>query len=227
MNMLKSVASISCMAMLLAACGPQPPVQAVSSPPPTMVQAPSFMVFFDWDRSNLSAQAMGTIQQAAAAYRSNSGARVTAVGHTDTSGPNDYNMALSLRRANTVKGALVQAGVPAGAIDTVGKGEEGLLVATADGVREPQNRRVEILGGMQQTSMAIFQDPRAYCKALSDKWRQYRNAQVDTVTAAAISKCEAGDYAAGIPVLEDALITARMPLPAPGYRWPGRSYTPS
>jgi hypothetical protein len=192
-----------------------------------MVQAPSFMVFFDWDRSNLSAQAMSTIQEAAAAYRSNSGARVTAVGHTDTSGPDNYNMALSLRRANTVKAALVQAGVPAGAIDTVGKGEQGLMVATADGVREPQNRRVEILGAPMQTSMAIFQDPGAYCKALTDKWRQYRNSQVDTVAAAAIAKCEAGDYAAGIPVLEDALITARMPLPAPGYRWPGRSYTPS
>jgi hypothetical protein len=192
-----------------------------------MVQTPSFMVFFDWDRSNLSAQAMGTIQQAAAAYKSNSGARVTAVGHTDTSGPDDYNMALSLRRANAVKGALVQAGVPAGAIDTSGQGEQGLLVPTADGVREPQNRRVEILGAPMQTSMAIFQDPRAYCKALTDKWRQYRNAQVDTVEATAISKCEAGDYAVGIPVLEDALITAKMPLPAPGYRWPGRSYSPS
>jgi hypothetical protein len=170
---------------------------------------------------------MGTIQQAAAAYKSNSGARVTAVGHTDTSGPDDYNMALSLRRANAVKGALVQAGVPPGAIDTVGQGEQGLLVPTADGVREPQNRRVEILGAPMQTSMAIFQDPQAYCKALTDKWRQYRNAQVDTVEATAISKCEAGDYAAGIPVLEDALITAKMPLPAPGFRWPGRSFTPS
>jgi hypothetical protein len=227
MNKLKLLGSVSCMALLLAACEPAP-VQAVAPPPTTtMAQTPSFMVFFDWDRSNLSAQAMGTIQQAAAAYKSNSGARVTAVGHTDTSGPDDYNMALSLRRANAVKGALVQAGVPATAIDTVGQGEKGLLVPTADGVREPQNRRVEILGAPMQTSMAIFQDPRAYCKALTDKWRQYRNAQVDTVEATAISKCEAGDYAVGIPVLEDALITAKMPLPAPGYRWPGRSYSPS
>src|SRR6185312_15460564 len=107
MNMLGPLVSISCMALLLAACGPSPPVLAVSAPPqPAMVQAPSFMVFFDWDRSNLSAQALATIQQAAAAYKSNSGARVTAVGHTDTSGPDDYNMAPSLRRANAVKGAL-------------------------------------------------------------------------------------------------------------------------
>jgi hypothetical protein len=60
-----------------------------------------------------------------------------------------------------------------------------------------------------------------------DKWRQYRNSQLDMREAAAISKCEAGDYQAGISVLEDALITARMPLPVPGYRWPGKSYSPS
>jgi hypothetical protein len=225
--MLKSFASIIGAALLLGACTQPAPVQAVAAPPPQTVQAPSFMVFFDWDRSDLSAQATTTIQQAAAAYKANSGARVTAIGHTDTSGPNDYNMALSLRRANTVKAALVRAGVPAGAIDATGKGEEGLLVPTADGVREPQNRRVEILGGTTQMGMAIFQDPRAYCKALTDKWREFRTSQVDTVEAVAISKCEAGDTAAGIPVLEDALITAKMPLPAPGFRWPGRSYTPS
>jgi OmpA family len=223
--MLKSLASLLGAALLLGACAPAPQ-QAVMAPPTApAVQAPSFMVFFDWDRSDLSAQAMSTIQQAAAAYKSNSGARITAIGHTDTSGPNNYNMALSVRRANAVKAALVQAGVPAGAIDTVGKGEEGLMVQTADGVREPQNRRVEILGGPMQASMAIFQDPRAYCQALSDKWREFRTSQVDTVEAVAISKCEAGDYATGIPILEDALITARMPLPAPGFRWPGRSYS--
>ena len=223
--MLKSLASLLGAVLLLGACSPAPQQAVTAPPPPPPVQAPSFMVFFDWDRSDLSAQAMTTIQQAAGAYKSNNGARITAIGHTDTSGPNNYNMALSLRRASAVKGALVQSGVPAGAIDTVGKGEEGLMVQTADGVREPQNRRVEILGGPMQANMAIFQDPSAYCKALTDKWREYRTSQVDTVEAVAISKCEAGDYATGIPILEDALITAKMPLPAPGYRWPGRSYT--
>ena len=84
----------------------------VAPPPPPPVGAPpSFMVFFDWDRSNLSAQALNTIKQAAAAYKSKGNARVTATGHTDTSGPEAYNMALSLRRANTVKDALVREGV--------------------------------------------------------------------------------------------------------------------
>ena len=123
-----------------------PPSTAAPAPAPTpAAAAPSFMVFFDWDRSNLSAQALSTIKQAAAAYRSKGSARITATGHTDTSGPEAYNMALSLRRANAVKDALVREGVPAQAIAVIGRGEQGLLVPTADGVREPQNRRVEIV----------------------------------------------------------------------------------
>ena len=69
----------------------------------------------------------------------------TATGHTDTSGPESYNMALSLRRANAVKDALVRDGVPAQAIVVIGKGESQPLTPTGDGVREPQNRRVEIV----------------------------------------------------------------------------------
>jgi outer membrane protein OmpA-like peptidoglycan-associated protein len=103
------------------------------------------MVFFDWDRSNRSQQAQATIQQAANAFKTKGSARITATGHTDTSGPADYNMALSLRRANAVKDALVRNGVPATAISVIGRGETGLLVPTPDGVREPQNRRVEIV----------------------------------------------------------------------------------
>ncbi len=121
-----------------------PPAPAVAPPPP-QPQAPSFMVFFDWDRSNLSAQALNTIKQAAGVYKTKGSARITATGHTDKSGPDSYNMALSLRRANTVKDALVREGVPATAISVIGKGESQPLVQTADGVREPQNRRVEIV----------------------------------------------------------------------------------
>ena len=117
-------------------------------PPPPMAApaaAPSFMVFFDWDRSNLSQQALNTIQQAADQFKATGKARITATGHADRSGPDDYNMALSLRRANAVKDALVRDGVPPTVISVLGKGETQPLVQTADGVREPQNRRVEIV----------------------------------------------------------------------------------
>ncbi|MBL6653634.1 MAG: OmpA family protein [Reyranella sp.] len=121
------------------------PSAAPPPPPPAQPAAPSFMVFFDWDRSNLSQQALATIGQVAQVFKTKGNARITATGHTDTSGPESYNMALSLRRANAVKDALVREGVPAAAITVIGRGEQGLLVPTADGVREPQNRRVEIV----------------------------------------------------------------------------------
>ena len=121
----------------------------VTPPPPPPAAAPvappSYMVFFDWDRSNLSAQALNTIKQAAQAFKTKGNARITATGHTDTSGSEQYNMALSLRRANAVKDALVREGVPATAISVIGRGEQGLLVQTGPNVREPQNRRVEIV----------------------------------------------------------------------------------
>ena len=109
-----------------------------------MVAPPSFMVFFDWDRSNLSQQALNTIKQAAAAYKTKGNARITATGHTDTSGPEAYNMALSLRRANTVKDALVRKACRPGDHRDRPRRERP-AGQTGDNVREPQNRRVEIV----------------------------------------------------------------------------------
>jgi outer membrane protein OmpA-like peptidoglycan-associated protein len=134
-----NILALAAIAYKFVAAPPPPP------PPPPAVAAPSYMVFFDWDRSNLSAQALNTIKQAANAFKTKGNARITATGHTDKSGPENYNMALSLRRANAVKDALVREGVPATAIAVIGRGESQPLVPTADGVREPQNRRVEIV----------------------------------------------------------------------------------
>jgi ABC-type transporter MlaC component len=144
--MIKPLIAVIGVGLSLGACGSQP--QPLTAPqPPSMAQAPS-LVFFDWDKSTLSPQAMATISRAAAAYKATGGVRISNVGNTDTSGSTDYNMALSIRRADAVKSDLIRNGVPAVAIETAGRGQTKLLVPTADGVREPQNRRVE-LGGLQ------------------------------------------------------------------------------
>ena len=224
--MLKPLFALTGAALLLGACETtQAVMPAPAQPPPAQVT--SYMVFYDWDRSDLSPQAMVTLQQATGTFKNGGQSRLTAVGYTDTSGPRDYNMALSLRRSNGVKTGLVQQGVPSDAVVATGRGEDGLLVPTADGVREPQNRRVEISMGTGQVSMDIFRDPASYCRALMDKYREYRRAETREVAAIATYRCEQGNYAEGIPVLEDGLIKDNIPLPAPGYRWPGRSYAPS
>jgi outer membrane protein OmpA-like peptidoglycan-associated protein len=110
-----------------------------------VITAPSFIVYFDFDKSTLTDTALDVIDKAAQAYRAKGGARVTATGNTDTAGSDQYNMALSLRRANAVKDQLVHDGVKAEDISVVGLGETSPAVPTGDGVREAQNRRVEIV----------------------------------------------------------------------------------
>ncbi len=123
---------------------PAAPVAPPPPPPPAKVNN-SFIVFFDFDKSNITAQAQKTINDAVAAAKAGNSARVTLTGHTDRSGSEQYNMALSLRRAEAVKANMIKQGIPASAIVVIGKGESQPLVPTADGVREPQNRRVEIV----------------------------------------------------------------------------------
>jgi outer membrane protein OmpA-like peptidoglycan-associated protein len=115
------------------------------APPPPAPTTTQYIVFFDFDRANLTAQALTTIRQAAAAAKAGNKTRIGVTGHADRSGGDVYNMALSLRRANAVKDQLVREGIPAAGITVVGRGESQPLVPTADGVREPQNRRVEIV----------------------------------------------------------------------------------
>jgi hypothetical protein len=154
---------------------------------------------------------LNVLEQARDAFKAKQATRVTATGHTDTTGTEAYNMALSLRRANAVKDALVKLGVPAAAITTVGRGEAGLLVQTGDGVREPQNRRVEIT--IPQMASAPPMNDQAYCAALARAWRNYDRTGAQGPGPQAIAKCDAGDYAGGIPTLEKLLTDARIQLP--------------
>ena len=140
--MLKKMLAVFAAAFLLGACAETPPPPPAAPPPPPVK---NFLVFFDFDKSTLTPRALDIVKEAANTAKSGQNARVTCTGHTDTAGPANYNMALSLRRANTVKNALVKEGVPATSITVIGRGETALLVPTRDGVREPQNRRVEIV----------------------------------------------------------------------------------
>jgi len=122
---------------------PPPPVAAVT--PVAEVGAKTFLVFFDWDRANLTARGAGIVRDAAAYSQANRYTRIDVNGNTDTSGTPGYNQGLSERRARTVAGELVRNGVPQNAIDMHAYGDTHLLVPTGPGVREPQNRRVEIV----------------------------------------------------------------------------------
>jgi OOP family OmpA-OmpF porin len=102
-------------------------------------------VLFDWDKSNINPAGQAVIDQVLADARKMGTVNISATGHADRSGPEDYNMALSLRRADSVREALIKGGIPADAITVAGRGESEPAVPTPDGVREQANRRVEII----------------------------------------------------------------------------------
>jgi OOP family OmpA-OmpF porin len=106
-----------------------------------------FIIFFDWDKDEITPAAAAILDNAAAAYAQTGRASVTLAGHADRSGSDAYNVGLSQRRANNTRAYLAGRGVPDGSITTEAFGESRPLVDTADGVREPQNRRVEITFG--------------------------------------------------------------------------------
>jgi OOP family OmpA-OmpF porin len=104
-----------------------------------------YLVFFDWDRADITSEAGDIIRAAAANAKALKTVRLTAIGHADRSGPDPYNQRLSQRRAEAVRDVLISEGVPAGEIEIFARGESEPLVQTPDGVREPRNRRVQII----------------------------------------------------------------------------------
>jgi len=123
---------------------PAPAPVAKAAPAPAPAAPRSFLIFFDWDKSNIRPDAQKILEAAAAAAKSGARVSIQLTGHADRSGTTRYNQRLSERRANAAKAELVKLGLSSGSIATVGRGESQPLVATADGVREPRNRRVEI-----------------------------------------------------------------------------------
>jgi len=126
---------------------PLPPAAPPAPPPPAPVAEPTrtYLVFFDWDRADLTERARQIVAQAAQASTQVKTTQLEVNGYTDLSGSTAYNQKLSVRRARAVEAELVRDGVADNEIGIHGYGESNPLVPTAKGVREPQNRRVEII----------------------------------------------------------------------------------
>ena len=130
---------------------------AVPFPPPVTAEAPApapartYLVFFDWDSAILTPRASEVVAQAAQNAAHVAAATIEVDGYADTShalpdgSGQRYNLRLSLRRAGSVRATLIRDGVAASAITMRGFGDARLLVPTGPDVREPQNRRVEIV----------------------------------------------------------------------------------
>jgi outer membrane protein OmpA-like peptidoglycan-associated protein len=126
---------------------PPPPPPPIPPTPPVVAPAPLprvFLVFFDFDRYNLTPDARRVIEAAAQTYKATGSARLDVSGYTDLAGTQAYNLRLSRRRADAVAAYMVRLGVPRNVMDVKWFGKENPRVPTPDGVREPQNRRVEI-----------------------------------------------------------------------------------
>jgi OmpA-OmpF porin, OOP family len=123
--------------------------EAPPPPPPPVAECNKgpYIVFFDWDKSDITPEAASILDSAVTAYGSCANVPVMLAGFADRSGKPSYNQGLSERRNTSVTAYLTGRGIPAGAITSQGFGESNNRVPTADGVRELQNRRVEITYG--------------------------------------------------------------------------------
>lgn len=138
-----------------AAVEPMPePMPAPEQPAEVAPVVPlSYMVFFDFDKATVTPEAREVLETAVQNAKENNVVQIDVTGHADRAGSDEYNMRLSKRRAEAVKNELTKLGISANEIVTAAKGESDPLVLTEDGVREPQNRRVEIVytqGNKQQ-----------------------------------------------------------------------------
>jgi len=127
------------------AFGAAPAPVAAAPMPMADTGAKTFLVFFDWNKSDLTARSEGIVRDAASYSTSTKYVRIDVDGNTDTSGTAAYNQGLSERRARVVAAELVKDGVPQSAISMHAYGDTKLLVSTGPNTREPQNRRVEIV----------------------------------------------------------------------------------
>jgi OmpA-OmpF porin, OOP family len=118
---------------------------APAAPPLSALALPGQgVVYFDFDKANLTPKAESTLNQIIADIKGRELGGITVSGHTDTAGPPNYNMQLSQRRANTVAADLVRSGIPAQIVTTKAYGETDLAVQTPDNTPDQANRRATI-----------------------------------------------------------------------------------
>lgn len=111
-----------------------------------VAQAPAapapMMIFFDSGKREIRREWEPVIEEAA--KQALAGTRLQVTGHSDRSGSAGVNRRSALERAQVVANALVARGVPRSALSVASEGEDDPFVPTEDGVREIQNRRVDI-----------------------------------------------------------------------------------
>jgi len=120
------------------------PLFEVDQAEPMQAEDAMYLVFFDWDSSELGAGAMNVLDAVATEASRNPPGAINIIGHTDTSGATAYNQRLAFKRSNAVRDALISRGVDPRLLVIDAMGENELLVPTPDNVREPANRRVNI-----------------------------------------------------------------------------------
>lgn len=104
----------------------------------------SFSILFATNSATVSAEGNGVLDQAARLFRDGNPIVMIVAGGADTVGQADYNLQLSVRRAEAVAQGLTDRGIPADRLQVLGRGTSELPVSTDDEVATPENRVVEI-----------------------------------------------------------------------------------
>ena len=124
---------------------PAEPPMTVEATEPMQIENAVYLVFFDFDKSAVTNEGDSIVEAVVTELNGRTDVNaITIIGHTDTSGSNSYNQRLAMKRAQAVMDTLVARGVDPALIRMESRGESDLIVQTADGIREPANRRVSI-----------------------------------------------------------------------------------